>query len=295
MTLNQIEYFLDVSKTLSTSQTAQNKFVSQPAVSKQISLLEQELDLSLFSRKKNQLELTNDGKVLRDCLLRCAKDFQDTRQMLQKSHRKSISLGYMASIDIGHFLLEQHNAISEASGYLIDIEGFNNDGTASTNYDIMITYQSMANIKHMKRIPLFDIQKYIAFSSKDSLAKKKDLCPLDFQDRTLFLGSSNRSSFFQQLAMCAKIGLRPKYSERRNVTSIILSVIADNGFCFIDNTCKEMGQPGLSYLPIDEYESIELLYREDAPEDVVSVARDLSVSLCQWFTKTYPFALEIQH
>lgn len=58
MTHLQIEYFLSVATTKSISRTASELFVSPPAVSKQISLMEQELDLKLFTRGTQGMELT---------------------------------------------------------------------------------------------------------------------------------------------------------------------------------------------------------------------------------------------
>ena len=51
MTQSQITYFLTVADTLSFSKAAAALFVSQPAVSKQVSLLEEELGLILFVQR----------------------------------------------------------------------------------------------------------------------------------------------------------------------------------------------------------------------------------------------------
>ncbi|MBQ1331557.1 MAG: LysR family transcriptional regulator, partial [Lachnospiraceae bacterium] len=57
MTLSQIRYFLAVARELNFSRAAEALYVSQPAVSKQVSQLEQELGVKLFDR-------TNQGLVL---------------------------------------------------------------------------------------------------------------------------------------------------------------------------------------------------------------------------------------
>ena len=59
----QIEYFLAVARNLSFTKTAEELYVTQPAVSKQISLLEKELDAVLFDRTNKNTELTEAGKL----------------------------------------------------------------------------------------------------------------------------------------------------------------------------------------------------------------------------------------
>ena len=64
MTTKSLEYFLVVVKHLNISKAAKELFISQPALSKQISQLEAELGVSLFDRTKHSLKLTHAGEVL---------------------------------------------------------------------------------------------------------------------------------------------------------------------------------------------------------------------------------------
>ncbi len=63
MELLQLRYFLTVARTLNISHSAKHHMIPQPAMSKTISRLEQELGIRLFHRYKNKLSLTNEGKV----------------------------------------------------------------------------------------------------------------------------------------------------------------------------------------------------------------------------------------
>ena len=58
MTIQQIQYFLMAAEKMSFTETAKVMYVSQPAVSRQISLLEEEIGLELFRRNKSTLQLT---------------------------------------------------------------------------------------------------------------------------------------------------------------------------------------------------------------------------------------------
>ena len=63
MTTKTLEYFLVVVKHLNISKAAKELFISQPALSKQISQLEAELGVSLFDRTKHSLKLTYGGSI----------------------------------------------------------------------------------------------------------------------------------------------------------------------------------------------------------------------------------------
>lgn len=65
MTIVQIRYFITVAKCLSFTQAAEQLFVTQPALSKQITAMETELNMLLFLRHRNHtIELTPAGKLL---------------------------------------------------------------------------------------------------------------------------------------------------------------------------------------------------------------------------------------
>ncbi len=63
MNIKQLEYFVDLSQTLNFTKTAQNFYISQTAITKQIQCLEKDLGISLFKRSKKSVELTNEGII----------------------------------------------------------------------------------------------------------------------------------------------------------------------------------------------------------------------------------------
>ena len=64
MRLEQLEYFLDVSKTKSLNASAERLFITQPTISEAIHKLEVELDTELLTRSKKGVELTNAGEIV---------------------------------------------------------------------------------------------------------------------------------------------------------------------------------------------------------------------------------------
>lgn len=65
MDFKQIEYFLDVAKTKNITKSSKNLYVSQSTLSKSIKRLEEELNVKLFARRNDGVELTSEGVKLK--------------------------------------------------------------------------------------------------------------------------------------------------------------------------------------------------------------------------------------
>ena len=78
MTELQVEYFINVAKHMSFSETAETMYVSQAAVSRQIAALEEELGVKLFARKYRRLSLTGAGEILLEMFTRHRTELQES-------------------------------------------------------------------------------------------------------------------------------------------------------------------------------------------------------------------------
>lgn len=63
MEFRQLEVFLEIARTMNFTRAAENLHIAQPAISKSIQKLEQELQLTLIDRTSKQISLTPEGKV----------------------------------------------------------------------------------------------------------------------------------------------------------------------------------------------------------------------------------------
>lgn len=89
----QIEYFLTICKYMSFTEAARVLYVSQPAVSKQISALEREIGLPLFERTYRTLHLTQSGKIFHDAFQKIEIIYTDAlREAVQCSTQSKESL-----------------------------------------------------------------------------------------------------------------------------------------------------------------------------------------------------------
>lgn len=64
MTLLQLQYFIAVVETGNFTHAARQVYTSQPTISRQVQMLEDELGYSLFNRNSKPLRLTEPGQIL---------------------------------------------------------------------------------------------------------------------------------------------------------------------------------------------------------------------------------------
>lgn len=77
MTSTQLRCFLESAARESFTEAAQALFVTQPALSRQIAVLEQELGVTLFDRRNNRISLTAAGQELQRRLRPLAAGYED--------------------------------------------------------------------------------------------------------------------------------------------------------------------------------------------------------------------------
>ena len=110
MELTKYEIFADAAKTGNFTKTADRMGYTQPAVSRTLRLLEQELGFPLFVRQKNGVELTSSGRtILPHVLALLAQQRQLEQQVaeLQGLHVGRLTIACFASVSrvlLPHFL-----------------------------------------------------------------------------------------------------------------------------------------------------------------------------------------------
>lgn len=97
MDINQMTCFLDVAQTQHMTKSAQRLHMAQPAVSRSIARLEDELGVDLFERSGRGIRLTGEGRLLQERLIPVMAELEDIQQTfadirLGRDHEVRISL-----------------------------------------------------------------------------------------------------------------------------------------------------------------------------------------------------------
>ena len=81
---NQLEHLVAIAKNKTISKAAEELLISQPGLTKSMQRLEEDLGLSLFNRKKNKIELNDNGLLA----VEFAKKLLDGREEMIKELTK---------------------------------------------------------------------------------------------------------------------------------------------------------------------------------------------------------------
>ncbi len=96
MDIRQLSYFVEVAQQQSFTKAAQKLNISQPALSKCISNLEEELNISLFTRSIGHITLTEEGQYVLDNateLLTCYNEIAHKLYHLKSQSNTSLTIG----------------------------------------------------------------------------------------------------------------------------------------------------------------------------------------------------------
>ena len=104
-----IRSFYEVAKAGNISKAAKELYISQPAISKAISKLEDSLGLSLFTRSSRGVQLTSEGEIL----------FEHAKEAFDTLSRGEQELKRIQEFDIGHLRIGVSNTLCNTYFFLI--------------------------------------------------------------------------------------------------------------------------------------------------------------------------------
>ena len=250
MNLTRIQYFVEVARRENFSQAAKALYVSQPNLSKQIALMEQELGFELFRRVGKSVHLTQAGQYLYEQF----KDIPErTAQAIAHAH--ALSRGDVGNLSVGVLEGQDVNlSMSRALARLrqrfpevsVELErnSFRNlrSGLDSCRFDLIITLSfEIAGRRDWASQCLRRQQGAIAINRADPLAEKPDLSLEDLRDCAFVAISKDESAggYEQLLIQCASAGFYPNIvREASTLESLLLCVEMGMGVALIDRNTR---------------------------------------------------------
>ena len=196
MTLTQIRYFLTAAKYLNISKAAETLYVSQQVISKQIQLLEQDLNLKLFEREKQRIHLTKGGKLLYDLCCRHEEEFNNalSEAALLNQGRHTIRLGVLDIPNLIDLVLPKIALLNERfpniswEYYLGDFATIEH-AMEVASIDLAVTLSTELPENHPKdQVSLLRaLQLGIVVGPKSPLYQKETLSISDLKSETFYL------------------------------------------------------------------------------------------------------------
>lgn len=266
----QIDYFMAVATNLSFTRTSEELYVSQPAISKQIALLEKELGAKLFQRNNQRTELTPVGRLYYDLFSRYKADLINTKIEAEKlmDHQTGvIRVGFLEGWDLRAFIpamMERFRSAYPKHEVVINCCGAKEISTLllTDGIDIAVTMgNSVESIRELSRRDVCRLNKVLLFSAEHRLSGTHELTPRDFKDDTFFVPWEIMSKMITETmtAYMRPYGFTPKLRFVQNHESMITCVRNDMGVAIVDEWVWAKDAPDLRYIPLDIADDISVV------------------------------------
>ncbi|MGY3765067.1 LysR family transcriptional regulator [Vagococcus vulneris] len=197
MELRLIEYFLAVVEQQSITKAADKLHISQPALSKQIKLLEESLNVKLFHRGNRQIHLTSEGRYL-------ASKGKDILDLVSKTtNNLQAHSDLVGEISIGAGETKSIKLIAKAINHLraafplitIKLYSGNADDVIEKLDNGLIDFAltiDPVNKQHYSFIPLMTTDLWGIITKRNStLGKKEEITSSDLLNEPLLISSQS--------------------------------------------------------------------------------------------------------
>lgn len=269
MDKTQIEYFLEVCKTLSFSKAANNLFVSQSNISKKIKQLEEELGLMLISRNNKSVSLTRSGEAFYKFFYRVNQEFIEELDLAHnrlERDQKNINIGVNEGYSIGKYV-KHFDSEGSFIDYKIEFDRINNlvKDLSNNKFDFIIgpykgLYQAIdqENVDGIVVEEIKKVKRIIYFSKAHRLANKTNLSILDFKDEPFYIGKSVVARKNAE-EICKKEGFVGKFEPTKSGETIALKLLS-GGFALGDEWNRVVHDDDYKYFYINHEQIIGIAY-----------------------------------
>jgi DNA-binding transcriptional LysR family regulator len=232
--IKQIQYFLSVVDRGSFSAAADDLYISQSSLSKQILTLEKDLDVQLFDRSKRQIALTDAGRVFHEHALSFHKIHESMLLDLRDFRKTSTSLSIAAIPVIAQYGITSYIAQFQTAYPTIN---FNlEEREASTvlpalsehKYDLAFVRDYGIDTQQYSTLEVVRDKLMLAVSKMHHFAARKSLSLSELSNENFIMFNKGTLVFEMAVNACHSAGFEPRvfYSSLRGAS--IIGLVASN-------------------------------------------------------------------
>lgn len=286
----QIKYFMGAVECRSMSKAAESFFISQPAISKHIGNLEQELGVTLLKRSSVGVSLTDAGKLIYDYFATSTQGFGlvlSEAKRLSDSAAGTLRLGVPEDWDVSKFALSVKPRFSALHPNVsVSTACQNNLMTLVSRlkdhfFDVLfLPFVPSPHMEGITALRLTEVPMTLLVSRENHLCGRETLKPEDFEDE-LFLVTGHGGFDIAKRSMYKYLEpyrFAPRIETRTSMSSVILGVLNNEGVTLRDVWSLSVNNPNLRCVELASTQSVYLAFRTDddnpALKDFVRLVRE---------------------
>ena len=265
MNTKQMDYIIETAKTLNLSRAAENLYISQPALSYQIKVIEEEVGFAIFDRVGKSIRLTPAGQQLVTSLQRISVDLQfaiEQAQNMGEIYKDSIKIGFATRSALYYLpqamkLFEQMHPDVQI---VPEIQAPNDSLTAFLHKEldlILLPKQEAQKLSNVVIHPLYISQIYLLCQQTDPLAQLDRVTAQDLAGRTLLVNGGSSQTLRQvQQRVLSTVPIHYFNSPTHDFT--LIQVASDKAICLSPGYLNDHSGV-FAWIPFDCPESFDLV------------------------------------
>ena len=287
MNMNQVKYFLVAAQCLSFTKAANQLYITQPALSRQIQMMEEELGVILFLRTSRKMQLTPAGIILKEHFRKIYDDYNVAVAKARSAYQGlsgELNVGILEGTYVGDLFPHVLKYFSETYPN-VDIKmntysfGKLIDGINSGELDLIITLKfDVAKIADVDYRQIQKSRDYIVVHKDHRLAKQDYVKLEELENETFIMVSLDDSSESSRLILDGfkRCGVVPKVKFAPSIQALMLWVQANVGIGMLDSRNILHNNPEVKFLDVDPVSnpSLVLAWNKDTGNPYVPIFYD---------------------
>jgi len=267
--LRHLRYFAAVAAELNFTRAAEKLRVAQPALSRQIRQLEDELGVKLLERNKRAVRLTEAGKAFWSEAIALLKQSEQAVRIARQNGEAApaeLKIGYIWGLfhsSVPPLLEKFRRSFPQTAVHLFDLPPLEQaraltDGSLDAGFIGFAQEAEAAGLQKRK----VGTCVFVAALPKTHPAAGRTVIPLETLADEFFLGISDRtypaaSSYVTRA--CERAGFRPKFLQMVERGYTILGLVAGEcGIALVPESLKALPHPGIVFRPLTDAPNVDL-------------------------------------
>ncbi len=263
MDTRRLRYFVAAAEEENFHRAAARLHIAQPALSKQIALLEQELGCALFIRSKRRVQLSPLGRLFLDDAQRILRDIERAGERLREANlgrTGTLRVGFRETAGreraVSHSLSHFRNRYPEVELNLQQLHSpAQCDALRAGELDAGFIYLSPAHDHDLDRFVIASDRFYLALHAGHPLTEYKRIRLGDLVHEPFIWLARSKLAYYAEALMrtCVEGGLVPRVIQEADSEATILNLVSVGmGVSFVVSANGESPQPGVVLKPVAE-------------------------------------------
>lgn len=290
LTLKQFQYFIKIVEEGSFTAASEKLFIAQSALSRQIKLLEEEINFQLFDRTDKKVKLTAAGEVfykkIKDNML-YLNEIIDLSKSISEGKNRQIKIAHSSSIVMDHRKVQILKEISLAKQINFEVNTLSSEqqilALMSGEIDIgLIRPPVWHSLEEITILKLYEQPLFVAVYIDHLKFKQKQSIQIrDLVDEYFVSTPHPKRGGLSYLVsnLCVGAGFLPKAAvvQSRKITQLHL-VAANLGISIVPQEFEQILPKNVKLIPLENknlFSEVVLAYRTDQSDLIQSYAEHI--------------------